>query len=106
MIDHWRRCARRRLAVEPASEALMLNSDLVFNVLAAAAAFGAVVVLAPSAARTDAPAGVYAGGSAEPSDIRNHGAIFAETEESNNVRKTSMSQGNARLQAIGNARPR
>jgi hypothetical protein len=80
----------------------MLNSDLVFNVLTAAAAFGAAVVLAPSAARTDAPAQLYAGGSAEPSAMRDHAAMFAESEEFKNVRKTSRAQGDAPLEASGN----
>jgi len=79
----------------------MLSSDLVFNVLAAAAAFGAVVVLAPSAARTDAPAQVYAGSSAEPSEIRNQAGMFAEPD----VRDSSTSQSNARLKAVRDPTP-
>ena len=78
----------------------MLNSDLVFNVLTAAAAFGAAVMLAPSAARTDAPAQLYANGNAESSAMRNRAAMFAESEQFKNVRKTSTAQGDARLEAI------
>ena len=83
----------------------MLNSDLVFNVLTAAAAFGAAVLLAPSAARMDAPTQLYAGSSAEPSAMRNHGATFADSEQFKNVRKTSTAQGDARLEASSDPTP-
>jgi hypothetical protein len=83
----------------------MLNSDLVFNVLTAAAAFGAAVVLAPSAARTDAPAQLYARSSAEPSALHNRAAMFAESEQFENVRKTSTAHGDARLEASSRPTP-
>ena len=83
----------------------MRNSDLVFDVLTAAAAFGAAVVLAPSAARTDAPAQLYAGGSTEPSEMRNRAALFADSEQFKNQRNTSTAQGDVRLEASGNPTP-
>jgi len=70
----------------------MLNSDLLFTVLTAAAAFGAAVVLAPSAARTDAPTELYARGSTGPPAMHNRAAMFAEPEQFENVRKTSTTR--------------
>ena len=78
----------------------MQNSDLVFNVLTAAAAFGAAIVLAPSAARNDAPSQPYAGVRAAPSEMRQPAAMFVESEASKNVHSTSTDQGDSRLQTI------
>jgi len=77
----------------------MLSSDLVFNVLVAATAFGAVVILAPSAARVDA-AQAHAGGSGPAAEMRSGAALFAESEEIRNMRANSTDRRDLRLQAI------
>ena len=79
----------------------MLNSDLLFTISTAAAAFGAAVILAPSAARTDAPPRVYAGGNAQVSEFRNDTATFAEVESIDGVHKVSTSQSGPELRASG-----
>jgi hypothetical protein len=79
----------------------MLNSDLLFTISTAAAAFGAAVILAPSGARTDAPSRIYADGGAEVSEIRKDTATFSGVEPIDGVHKVSTSQSDPELRASG-----
>jgi hypothetical protein len=72
----------------------MLNSDLLFTAFTAATAFGAAIILAPSAARTDSPPRIYA---VQSPDLRNDTAGFARAETVDGVRKISTSQSDSEL---------